>query len=77
MVRVATRRMPDHHEIIIADNGIGFDPKTIDTAEGQHIGIRNVRERVEKLCGGSLTLESRIGEGTTATIRIPAEEAAT
>jgi two-component sensor histidine kinase len=77
LVRVATRRMPDHHEIVIADNGTGFDPKAVETADGQHIGIRNVRERVEKLCGGSLTLESRIGEGTTATIRIPAEEAAT
>ena len=42
--------------------------------DSSHIGIRNVRERLEKLCGGSLTLESIIGEGTTAVIRIPRGE---
>ena len=36
-----------------------------------HIGIRNVRERLEKQCGGTLTLESRPGEGTTVTLFVP------
>ena len=76
LVRIAARRRADHHEIIVADNGIGFDPKTIESAESGHIGIRNVRERIEKMCSGELILESRAGEGTTVTIRIPAEGAA-
>ena len=59
------------HEIVVQDNGAGFDVKQLENMDGSHIGIRNVRERLEKLCGGTLTLESRIGEGTTATIRIP------
>ena len=64
------------HEIVIQDNGAGFDVKQLESADNSHIGIRNVRERLEKLCGGSLTLESRIDEGTTATIRIPLKGAA-
>ena len=36
----------------------------------QHIGIRNVRERIEKMCGGILTVESRVGEGTAVTTHI-------
>ena len=72
IVRVRTRRAGDWHEITVEDNGAGFDAETLAALDDSHIGIRNVRERVEKMCGGSLTIESRIGEGTTATIRIPA-----
>ena len=36
-----------------------------------HIGIRNVRERIETMCGGTLTIESRRWKGTTVTITIP------
>ena len=50
-------------------------PGAVESAEGSHIGIRNVRARIEKLCGGTLTIESRLGEGTAVTIRIPKREA--
>lgn len=73
IVRVITRRKDDYHEIMIQDNGCGFDPEKIEDADGTHIGIRNVRERLESMCGGSLTIDSMIGEGTTVTIRIPLE----
>ena len=58
--------------VVIADNGLGFDPAAIDTAEGKHIGIQNVRERLEKQCGGTLIMESRPGEGTRVTVFVPA-----
>ena len=76
--RVAIRsRLTDAaHEIVIRDNGAGFDVKQLENADSSHIGIRNVRERLEKLCGGSLTLESLMGEGTTAIIRVPRGEKA-
>ena len=71
LVTVAARKGAACHEIIISDNGKGFDPAALETGGGEHIGIRNVRERVESMCGGSLTVDSRPGEGTTVTIRIP------
>ena len=46
--------------------------RSLEELDGDHIGIRNVRERLKKMCGGTLTIDSRIGEGTTAVIRIPA-----
>ena len=50
---------------------LGLDPEK-DLSDGrEHVGIRNVRERVQKMCGGSLSITSRKGEGTTAVIRIP------
>ena len=74
VVEIATRRTREGHEIVIRDNGKGFDPESAKTSSGTHIGIANVRERIEQMCGGTLTIESRIGEGTTVTIRIPAQE---
>ena len=76
IVRVSTRRTADGHEIVVADNGEGFDTRVIEEAAGKHIGIRNVRERIETMCGGTLQIDSKCGEGTTVTIRIPAKEAA-
>ncbi|MBR4131895.1 MAG: histidine kinase [Oscillospiraceae bacterium] len=76
LVRVTVRRGTNCHEIIVADNGTGFDPESIESLEGSHIGIRNVRERVQTMCGGSVEIDSRPGEGTTVTIRIPEEQEA-
>ena len=72
VVIVRTERANTYHEIVITDNGKGFDVKDIKRADKEHIGIQNVSERMERMCGGRVTVESRIGEGTTVTIRIPA-----
>ena len=71
IVSVSTFRTEDDHVIVIKDNGKGFDTEAAANADGTHIGIQNVRERVEKICGGSLDIESVPGKGTTVTIKIP------
>lgn len=74
VVSIAARRETDAHLITVRDNGVGFDVSAANEAGNDHIGIRNVRDRLEKLCGGTLRLDSRIGEGTVAEIRIPVRE---
>ena len=76
IVRIITRRSQGYHEIIIADNGVGFDVDTLTEEGTRHIGIRNVRERIESMCGGTLEIDSISGTGTTVTIRIPAQKEA-
>lgn len=56
----------------VSDDGIGFDVSGL-TDTKKHIGIRNVRERLQAMCGGSLTIESQPGTGTRVLIRIPKE----
>jgi signal transduction histidine kinase len=56
----------------VADDGCGFDPSKADESGG--LGLRGIRERAEGL-GGSLTVESSPGEGTTVAIALPAIEA--
>jgi signal transduction histidine kinase len=58
--------------VCVSDDGIGFDVSGM-TDSKKHIGIRNVRERLQTMCGGSLTIESQPGTGTRVLIRIPKE----
>ena len=74
IVEVTTRKTDDSYVIIISDNGTGFDTDALKTADSSHIGIRNVKERIEKMCHGTLEINSRINEGTTITITIPRRE---
>ena len=71
LIDIAVRRKEDGHIITITDNGVGFDPAAAYSGEGKHIGIRNVSERLDKQCGGSLKIVSRPGSGTEVTIFIP------
>ena len=56
LVTVSSVREANHHRITVSDNGKGFDPEK--TMDGTHIGLRNVKERVEQMCGGKLILQS-------------------
>ena len=71
-VRVESFREDGGHVIVIRDNGKGFD-SALALGDGQHIGIQNVCERVEQLCGGRVTIDSKPGDGTVVTVRIPME----
>ena len=42
-----------------------------ETRKGDHIGVKNVRDRVIDMTGGTFSVESTVGEGTSITIRIP------
>ena len=70
-IDITVRRGEGGHTIVIADNGLGFDPGAIDNADGRHIGIRNVTERLAKQCGGALSVNSQPGKGTVVTVFIP------
>lgn len=71
VVTVSSKRTELCHEIVISDNGKGFDTALLKTADSTHIGVRNVKDRIEKMSGGTLSLESIPDKGTTVTIRIP------
>lgn len=61
----------DHVIITVTDDGAGFDPLEIKNDGKTHIGIENVRQRLKIQCGGTLSIESKKGGGTTVTILLP------
>ncbi|MCR5322010.1 MAG: histidine kinase [Lachnospiraceae bacterium] len=65
----------------IKDDGVGFDTaflsdNNVKEAEQDHIGIINTKRRVEAMCGGSVEIDSVIGEGTTVRLYFPVERGA-
>ena len=57
--------------VCVKDNGVGFDVDEIN--QTNHIGLRNIKSRLEAMCGGILHIESIIGVGTKITVEIPKE----
>jgi two-component system sensor histidine kinase DegS len=59
--------------ITVRDNGKGFRmPEEIgDLAEAGRLGLLGIQERAQ-LIGGSLTIQSELGEGTTIAVDVPA-----
>ena len=73
MVTIESRRLADHIEVSVADDGEGF---SCDVAQynkySTHTGLSNAAERLKKISGGEIRIDSKPGKGTTATIIIPA-----
>ena len=57
--------------ITVKDNGVGFDVDEL--LQNDHVGLRNIKSRLEAMCGGVLHIESIIGVGTKITVEIPKE----
>ena len=70
-IKVKTKKADSSYILTISDNGVGFDTDKLVAQDGEHIGINNVRERVKTMCGGTMNIESQIGQGTTVTITMP------
>ena len=70
-VKVKAYETDESYFVSVKDNGVGFD--IIELEQKNHIGLRNIRSRLEAMCGGVLHIESIIGVGTKITIEIPKE----
>jgi signal transduction histidine kinase len=78
-VRVTGSARDDAVEIDVADTGVGmdaaaarraFEPYFSTKTAGSGLGLVNAKRNVE-LCGGTMTLASVAGQGTTVTITLP------
>ena len=74
VLALSTREEPESYVITVADTGVGFDSEHYMDDGKVHIGIENVRQRLEHMVGGMLKITSIPGEGTTAVIIIPKKE---
>lgn len=72
-ITIATKETACAFTITITDDGAGYDPMQPKEDGSSHIGISNVRHRLETMCKGTLTIESQLGVGTKAIITIPKE----
>ena len=62
----------ENYHVLVEDDGIGFDTSVL-LDERKHIGIRNIKGRLQAMVNGKLEIESVQGEGTKVLITIPKE----
>ena len=73
-VTISTRETDTAYEVIISDDGVGFDTAAEKKDDGRsHVGMENILRRVKDMCGGEIRIESTVGEGTKATVILPKE----
>ena len=71
-VTIATRETDTAFEVIISDDGVGFDVNAPKNDDGRsHIGMENIKKRLKDMCNADIVIESEIGKGTTARVIIP------
>ncbi|MBM4050849.1 MAG: HAMP domain-containing protein, partial [Planctomycetes bacterium] len=68
---VVVLRQHSHVTLLIEDNGKGFDPVAAQGGSHEPLGLIGMRERTA-LLGGTCTVESAPGSGTTIRVGIPA-----
>ena len=70
-VIIRTIENEEQYRIHVIDDGPGFVPdKELDDGKS-HMGIKNVRDRLHRVCGGELIINSKPGKGTDAMIIVP------
>ena len=81
-LKVTTRDLGDAVEIAVRDNGTGIPPEVRDklfqpffttkpTGEGTGLGLSISYDIVTQQHGGTITVDSRVGEFTEFTVRLP------
>ena len=67
---VTTRKTDDGSEIIVEDNGPGFDGAENNEP---HVALNNISRRLASMCGGTLEIKAAEPSGTRVRIFIPKE----
>lgn len=71
-IHVTSYQTDEYYFVSVTDDGVGFDT-TLLIDERQHVGLRNIRERLKAMVNGTLEIESTVGVGTKVLIKIPKE----
>lgn len=67
-IYVRTRETGSGHEITVEDTGPVFGESSNNEP---HIALKNIRERLKIMCGGTLNIAGREQGGTVITIFVP------
>lgn len=69
-VKVVPQGTTDAVQLKVMDFGVGFDQESRQEHRG--LGLISMQERA-RIAGGTFSIESALGQGTTITVRLPLE----
>ena len=69
---ISTRKVEGGYEVVIEDDGVGFDTNAPVKEDGRsHVGMNNVRDRLKNMCNADMIVESSPGNGCRTTVIFP------
>ncbi len=68
-ISVCTRIVGDWVEVIVSDDGVGFDVAKL--SKDKSVGLINMKSRIMMMTDGTVDIRSKIGKGSVITICIP------
>ncbi|MGA9531501.1 MAG: sensor histidine kinase, partial [Anaerolineales bacterium] len=68
--RLSLQRCGVDLELVVEDDGVGFNPNDLASSGNAHIGLASIQERTERM-GGTLEVKTGEGQGTRLMVRIP------
>lgn len=72
-IRISTKNENGTVVITIEDDGVGFDISQLQVQDKTHVGIRNIKMRLEHMVDAKLYIDSTPGKGTKCRILLPKE----
>ncbi len=69
-ISMLLRLSPAYAELVLSDNGCGFDPAAAPGQHKGHFGLQGMRERTKRL-GGQIDLSTAPGQGTSFRVTVP------
>jgi signal transduction histidine kinase len=75
--RLEMNRRDDRLEVVVSDDGVGFDPSQVhhEKRSTASFGLFSIRERL-RLLGGTMKIESAVGRGSRFTLAAPLQPTA-
>ena len=71
-LKISDRKLDGGVEVIIEDDGVGFDMNAPLPDDGRsHVGMINVKSRLQQMCDAKVTVESSPGKGCKTVIFFP------
>lgn len=67
-ISIKTTEDNNAYIVEISDNGVGFDINSLNKDDNNHIGLNNVKYRVQSMCRGDVVVKSEINKGTVVTV---------
>lgn len=73
-VKISTNETASFFIVCVEDDGVGFDVNEKKNDGRSHVGMENIKKRLEAMLDAYIEVNSKIGEGTAVTIKIPKKE---
>ena len=70
-ILIRTRAVGNGHEVTVINDGAALE---LAESDGEGIGLKNVSDRLARMCGGALRITPRDGGGAAVTLWIPQGE---